>query len=191
MVLAVGSLTMFAQTPAQTPTSSQPSREVQLLQRTAQVPNDVNALLDLARLYFDQRRYDESSRILQRAVAAVQHEALVNPTSTQPKTQTPLDPNEPVYRVGGDIKEPRRLKYVDPVYPAVARTAGVSGYVIVEAIIGKDGGVSDAKVVKSTPLLDEAALNAVRQWKYEPSTMNGAPIQVVMSVTVIFSTRLR
>src|SRR6476660_6635375 len=89
---------LVAQTPSQTqtPAQGQTSREIQLLQQAAQAPNDVTALLDLARIYVDQRRYEEASRILQRAVAAVQHEALVN-VGTQ--LSTPAS-NEPVYHVG-------------------------------------------------------------------------------------------
>jgi TonB family protein len=175
---------LVAQTPSQTQTQApaQTTREIQLLQRTAQSPNDVNALLDLARIYVDQRRYEEASRILQRAVAAVQHEALVNVG-----TGTTAATNEPVYRVGGQIAEPKRIKYVDPVYPPEAQRAKLQGYVILEAVIGTDGTVRDVKVIKSTALLDQAALDAVKQWRYEPSTVNGTPVQVTMSMTVIFS----
>jgi protein TonB len=63
----------------------------------------------------------------------------------------------------------------------------VSGYVIVETIIGPDGHVRDARVIKSHPLFDQAALDAVRQWQYAPPLLNGAPVAVIMSVTVIFS----
>jgi protein TonB len=59
--------------------------------------------------------------------------------------------------------------------------------VIIEATIGKDGVVKDAKVIKSTPLLDAAALEAVKQWRYSPPMLNGEAIEVIMSVTVIFS----
>jgi TonB family protein len=97
-------------------------------------------------------------------------------------------PNGPV-RVGGDIREPKKIKHVDPMYPQIAVTAQVSGYVIIEAIIGKDGAVRDARVVKSHPLLDDAALEAVRQWVYRPTELNGVPIEVVMNVTVIFSVK--
>jgi TonB family protein len=112
------------------------------------------------------------------------------PRTLIPEDQiTPIsapDPNRPV-RVGGNIREPKKIKHVDPVYPQIAATAQVNGYVIIEAIIGKDGAVRDARVVKSHPLLDDAALEAVRQWVYSPTELNGAPIEVVMTVTVMFS----
>jgi len=72
------------------------------------------------------------------------------------------------------------------VYPATAIAARVSGAVIVEAVIGIDGSVRDAHIVRSIPLLDDAALAAVRQWRYTPTTLNGIPVPVVMTVSVRF-----
>jgi len=90
-------------------------------------------------------------------------------------------------RVGGDIKPPTRTKYVAPVYPQAARAAGVTGIVIVEASIDPDGRVSDVKVIRSQPQLDQAAVEAVRQWQYTPTMINGTPVSVVMTVTVNFT----
>ena len=98
----------------------------------------------------------------------------------------PRRPQAPV-RVGGDIKEPKKIKDVKPVYPQIAQTAKVQGIVIIEATIGKDGSVKDAKVLRSVPLLDQAALDAVRQWKFTPTLLNGEPVEVVMTVTVNFT----
>ncbi len=89
-------------------------------------------------------------------------------------------------RVGGQIMPPRKIKDVQPVYPAIAQSARVSGTVTIEATIGPDGKVTDAKVVRSVPLLDQAALDAVRQWEYLPTLLNGVPVPVVMTVTVNF-----
>ena len=74
-----------------------------------------------------------------------------------------------------------------PVYPDVAQSARVQGIVIIEAIIGPDGKVRDAKVLRSVPLLDDAALNAVRRWEYTPTLLNGVPVAVIMTVTVNFT----
>jgi protein TonB len=98
----------------------------------------------------------------------------------------PPPPAAPV-RVGGDIKEPKKIKDVKPVYPQIAQTAKVQGIVIIEATIGKDGSVKDAKVLRSVPLLDQAALDAVRQWKFTPTLLNNVPVEVVMTVTVNFT----
>jgi len=99
---------------------------------------------------------------------------------------TPAAAQEPV-RVGGDIKEPRRITSVAPVYPPIAQQAGVQGIVIIEAIIGTDGAVESARVLRPVPLLDQAALDAVTQWRYTPTLLNGQPVKVVMTVTVSFN----
>lgn len=90
-------------------------------------------------------------------------------------------------RPGGRIMEPRKIKDVKPVYPAIAQSAGVSGAVVIEATIGRNGKVTDAKVVRSIPLLDKAALDAVRQWEYLPTMLNGLPVPVLVTVTVNFT----
>jgi protein TonB len=89
--------------------------------------------------------------------------------------------------VGGNIRPPEKLRDVDPIYPDVAQSARVQGIVIIEAVIGPDGKVSDVKVLRSVPLLDEAALTAVRQWEYTPTLLNGVPVAVIMTVTVNFT----
>jgi protein TonB len=90
-------------------------------------------------------------------------------------------------RVGGQIRPPVKVKDVAPLYPAIAQSARVQGDVVIEATIDEEGKVADARVVKSVPLLDQAALDAVRQWEYQPSLLNGAPTPVVMTVTVKFT----
>ena len=90
-------------------------------------------------------------------------------------------------RVGGQIKPPTKIKDVRPVYPAIAQSAGVTGSVTIEATIGEDGKVSDAKVVRSVALLDQAALDAVRQWEYMPTLLNGVPVPVLTTITVNFT----
>ena len=79
-------------------------------------------------------------------------------------------------RIGGQIKPPHKTKDVKPVYPAIAQSARVAGAVTIEATIGPDGKVMDAKVVRSIPLLDQAALDAVLQWEYTPTLLNGVPV---------------
>jgi TonB family protein len=90
-------------------------------------------------------------------------------------------------RVGGNIKVPTKVKDVRPLYPQSAQNAGIQGVVIIEATIGTDGHVSDAKVLRSIPQLDEPALEAVRQWEFTPTEVNGVLVPVVMTVTVNFS----
>ena len=101
-------------------------------------------------------------------------------TPQPPAAQSPL-------RIGGQTKAPERVKYVAPVYPEIAMAARVSGIVIIEATVGKDGSVTEAHVIRSIALLDQAALDAVKQWKYTPTTLNGAQVPVIMTVTVNFT----
>jgi protein TonB len=97
----------------------------------------------------------------------------------------PPPPAEPV-RVGLDVKEPRRLKEVPPVYPSIAAQSGLEGVVVLECIIDPRGRVQDVKVVRGLPLLDDAAVEAVRQWVYTPTLVNGVPTSVIMTVRVTF-----
>jgi periplasmic protein TonB len=75
---------------------------------------------------------------------------------------------------------------VRPVYPPIAQSARVAGIVIIEATVGPDGTVTDARVLRGVPLLNDAAVEAVRQWQYEPTLLNGVAVPVIMTVTVNF-----
>jgi protein TonB len=103
-----------------------------------------------------------------------------------PPPPPPPPPQAPV-RVGGAIKPPNKTKHVPPIYPPIAQSARVSGIVIIEATIGADGKVKDAKVLKSIPLLDQSALDAVKQWQFTPTLLNNVPVPVIMTVTVNFT----
>jgi len=103
-----------------------------------------------------------------------------------PPPPPPPPPGAPV-RVGGNVRVPTKLKDVPPIYPDDARAARISGVVILEATIDPEGHVSDAKILRSIPLLDDAALTAVRQWEFTPTNLNGVPVPVIMTVTVNFT----
>jgi TonB family protein len=90
-------------------------------------------------------------------------------------------------RIGGSVQAPQRTKYVAPVYPEGAVEAHVSGIVIAEALVGKDGLVSNVRILKSIPMLDQAAIDAVQQWEYQPTLLNGQPVPVMLTVTVNFA----
>ncbi|MEW5982269.1 MAG: energy transducer TonB [Acidobacteriota bacterium] len=100
----------------------------------------------------------------------------------------PAAPAKP-YRLGGGIVPPRPIHQTEPVYPKVAQAGRVQGAVTLEVTISQEGDVTDPRVLKSIPLLDEAAIDAVKQWKYTPATLNGAPVPVIMTVIVTFSLR--
>jgi protein TonB len=92
-------------------------------------------------------------------------------------------------RVGGEIRPPSKVLDVAPVYPAIAQAARVEGVVIIEATIDTGGRVTDTRVLRGEPLLDAAAVSAVRQWRYTPTLLNGVAVSVVMTVTVRFELR--
>lgn len=90
-------------------------------------------------------------------------------------------------RVGGDIQAPEKIFHVDPEYPELARRARLDGTVILQATIDTQGNVTDLEVLRGLGLgLDAAAQDAVRQWKYTPTFYNGRPVEVLLTVTVIF-----
>jgi protein TonB len=97
-------------------------------------------------------------------------------------------PQKPIL-VGGLVKAPTRTNDVGVVYPAIARAAQVQGVVIIEAMISATGKVIDARILRSIPLLDSAALDAVRRWEFTTPTLNGQPVPVIMTVTVNFTLR--
>jgi TonB family protein len=90
-------------------------------------------------------------------------------------------------RVGGNIRTPTKTRDVKPVYPVDAQAARAQGVVILEAIIGADGNIANARVLRSIPMLDAAALSAVSQWQFTPAELNGQRVPVIMTVTVNFS----
>jgi protein TonB len=90
-------------------------------------------------------------------------------------------------RIGGNVLAPTKTKHINPVYPAVAQDAGVQGVVIIEALIGVSGKVTNARVLRSVPLLDQAALDAVMLWEFTPTRLNGELVPVIMTVTVQFT----
>jgi len=89
-------------------------------------------------------------------------------------------------RAAGGVRTPALVRRVDPFYPEIARQARIEGLVIIEAETDTSGRVRNARVLRSIPLLDQAALDAVRQWIYEPMVINGRPRGVLFTVTVKF-----
>jgi protein TonB len=108
------------------------------------------------------------------------------PAPAPPPPPPPPKPEGPL-RVGGDVKAPVVEQRVDPIYTDMARKTRVTGIVIVEAIINKDGEVEQVKVIKGLPMgLSESAAEAVRKWKFKPGTLNGEPVEVIFNLTVNF-----
>jgi len=102
------------------------------------------------------------------------------PPPPKPKQSGPL-------RVGGNVQAAKIINRVQPIYPPLARQTRISGTVRLHAIIGKDGTIQSLEVVSGHPLLQQAALDAVRQWRYQPTLLNGEPVDVDTTIDVIFS----
>jgi len=95
-------------------------------------------------------------------------------------------PTGPV-RIGGQVQAAKIVNRVQPVYPPLARQTRISGTVRLHAIISKDGAIQQLEVISGHPLLQQAALDAVRQWRYQPTLLNGEPVEVDTTIDVIFS----
>jgi len=101
----------------------------------------------------------------------------------------PAPPPPPVVpvRLRSGMTAPVKIADVAPIYPVIARNAHIQGVVILEAVLTAQGGVESVRVLRSIPLLDQAAVDAVRQWRYTPTLLNGQAVPVVMTVTVNFT----
>ncbi len=99
----------------------------------------------------------------------------------------PPKPTTSRIRVGGNVQAAAIIRQVTPMYPPIAKTAHISGTVILHAIIGKDGSVQDLQYVSGPPLLMKSALDAVKQWRYKPTLLNGEPVEVDTTISVVFT----
>ncbi len=99
----------------------------------------------------------------------------------------PPKPTQTRIRQGGNVTAAKLLNRVQPLYPPLARQTRISGTVRLHAIIGKNGGVEQLEVMSGHPLLVQAALDAVKQWRYQPTQLNGEPVEVDTTIDVIFS----
>jgi protein TonB len=102
------------------------------------------------------------------------------PPPPPPKSNKPL-------RVGGNVIAANLLRQVQPIYPPIAKTAHISGTVVLHAIISKDGTIEQLEYISGPPLLMKNAMDAVRQWRYRPTMLNGEPVEVDTTVSVVFT----
>ena len=96
-----------------------------------------------------------------------------------------MGPNK--IRVGGNAQQTKLLVKAQPVYPAEAKAKGIQGTVMLEATIGRDGKVENLQVLSGDPLLAAASLDAVRNWQYSTTLLNGDPVEVVTNIAVNFT----
>ena len=102
-------------------------------------------------------------------------------------TDVPWTYGQTSYAASGNVRPPAKVKDVRPVYPPILAMAGVSGIVVVEATIDQRGSVADARIARSSGIFNQSAIDAVRQWQFEPTTVNGVPVPVTITVTVQFT----
>lgn len=160
--------------------------EARLRQAIEAAPRAAEHRIDLALLWLIRSEKEEDAahelararQLLLEAAASGVAEAAVRPRDTKG-----------LPRAGVDVPHPQVLKQVQPVCPVEAVRAGITGYVVVDVVIDKSGKTRKARVVKSLPGLDEAALDAVRGWRFVPTLVNGAATDVAASLVLRFSFR--
>ncbi len=117
-------------------------------------------------------------------IAAFTDMITMNKSIKPPELKNPVP--RPKIKVGGDIMASKLIRKVDPLYPRIAQITRVSGTVELEAVIDEEGNVTEPKILSGNELFNKAALDAVKQWKYSPTILNGEPIQIVTMIKVIF-----
>jgi len=109
------------------------------------------------------------------------------PAAPPPPKPVEKPPTPQRIRVGGNVQAANLIRKVTPVYPPLAKQARVQGTVRFTAIIGKDGTIQNLQLVSGHPLLVAAAQEAVKQWQYKPTLLNGEPVEVVTQIDVNFT----
>jgi TonB family protein len=166
-------------------------------------PVELARLLELANRHVNAGRFGEAGRVLEQLQSLLERMPAAGARRVGGQSENvtagggpPPPPPPPAgasaaapapFRVGGAVAVPVKIKDVPPVYPLDARLARVQGIVILEAVISADGLVRDLKVLRGNPMLDGAAIDAVRQWEYTPPMLAGEPVDVIMTVTVNFT----
>jgi protein TonB len=109
------------------------------------------------------------------------------PSAAPPPPPPPKKEAPKSIRVGGNVQQANLLRQVRPTYPPLAKAARVQGTVKFEAVIAKDGTIQNLHVISGPPLLVNAALEAVKQWQYKPTLLNGDPVEVITTIDVNFT----
>jgi protein TonB len=99
----------------------------------------------------------------------------------------PPKPSQQRVRIGGNVQAAKMIRQIQPMYPQIAKTAHVQGTVMLHAIIAKDGSVQELQYISGPALLMRSAMDAVRQWKYQPTLLNGEPVEVDTTISVVFT----
>ncbi len=116
------------------------------------------------------------------AASGIRAASLVETSGPPPPPPAPIQ----TVRHGGDVQSARLIHRVDPEYPPLAKRARIQGLVLLQATVDEEGRINELRLVSGHPLLNEAALAAVRQWRYSPTLLNGEPVRVITTISVIF-----
>jgi protein TonB len=111
---------------------------------------------------------------------------LGGPSSPATPPPPPSNKVRPRIQLGGQIQAAKIISQPSPIYPPLARQARIQGSVLLHAVLDKDGRVSELQVISGHPLLVQAALDAVKQWRYQPTLLNNEPVEVDTTITVTF-----
>ena len=147
-------------------------------------------VLDHLRNVLDDPETDSSRIQLTFTVPPLPDDAL-EALSALLQPDAPADASNAPIRIGDGVPPPRKIHDVPPVYPPAAREAGIEGLVVLDATIDPTGVVRDIEVVTSVPELDQAAIDAVEQWRYEPMLVDGVAVPISMTMTINFTLRSR
>lgn len=180
--------------------------ELTLREMIGIAPNELRFMFRLARLEEDQGRIEAAEDTLltarrqqpqeldpykmlaqfyaRRATALSRQAAQGTPSPTAADIPGAPD-KEGIYQIGGGVESPQRIDI--PRYPDEAKAAGITGTVLAEIVVNEQGLVTDARIIRSIPMLDEAALETVKQWRFRPSLVNGKAVPVRMVVNVNFT----
>ena len=181
--------------------------ELTLRELIGLAPNDLSFIFRLAKVLEDEEQFDAAEDTLlvthgqrpqelepykmlaqfyARRATALSNQIAQAKGSSPTATDIPGTPDKDgIYRVGGGVPPPQRAD--TPRYPEEAKAAGIEGVVLAEVVVNAEGIVAEAKIVRSVPMLDEAALETVKQWRFRPSVVNGQPVPTRIVVTINFA----
>jgi TonB family protein len=137
---------------------------------------------DLLRLFNQVLKNNNAALIKQGDI----YQVVPVPSALNARNPAPAPTREPI-RIGGNVQNSKLLEEVDPVYPELARRARISGSVVMSVAVDEQGNVTDVRVNKGHPLMNDAAVAAVKKWRYSPTLLNGVPVPVITTVTINFS----
>jgi TonB family protein len=164
---------------------AQPLAQAQSNQKPAKAMPDISASLT-AHPVSSQRVAADDAEPAPSVDAGASPAGELQGIASAPDVAPPPAPAAPAIKIGGAVEPPRLVSSVMPIYPPVAKSAGVAGRVVLEASVNTSGVVVATKVLSGPAMLRQAAVDALRRWKYQPATLNGSPVAVDITVTMSF-----